>query len=502
VSGTATFGTTVLTSANAPLGSNAFVAKWSSSAQAFVWAQLISSNGYGEVAAVALNGPSVYVAGDVTGPADLGSLSVSGGGFVARLTDAGPSASFVWARQAGSDRTTALVVQGPNVFVAGSFSGTQTFGPNTLVSAGSSDAFVAKLVDTGPGTNYAWGQRGGSPGTDIANALAVEGANVYLTGYFYGATAGFGATTLTNASNLYEVFIAKLTDAGTSASFGWAQRAGGPGSDTANGIAATGGSVYVTGTFQGLAATFGPFTLAATASTDLDMFVVKLTDAGSSSTFGWAQRVGGTGYENPTALVSNAAGVYLAGYFQSPTVSFGTIPLARIGGGDIFVARLTDTGLAGRFDWVQQAGGTGYNYAAALAVVGSRVVVAGDLAPPVAFGSYAISGLPNGLVGYWARLLDDSAVLATATAPTWAGVEVYPNPACGAVQLRLPAAAGATQATLTVLDALGRTVRGQQLPLAPAATTTELPLHGLAPGHYYLRLQAGSQRTTRPLVVE
>jgi len=502
VAGTATFGTTVLTSPNAPLGSNAFVAKWSSSAQAFVWAQLISSYGYGEVTALALNGPNVYVAGNVTGPADLGSLSVSGGGFVARLTDAGPSASFVWARQAGSDRTTALVVQGPNVFVAGSFSGTQAFGPNTLVSVGSSDVFVAKLVDTGPGTSYVWGQRGGSPGTDIANALAVDGTNVYLTGYFYGATASFGATTLTNASNLYEIFIAKLTDAGTSASFGWAQRAGGPGSDTANGIAATGGSVYVTGTFQGLAATFGPFTLAATSSSDLDIFVVKLTDTGSSGTFGWAQRVGGTGYENPTALVSNAAGVYLAGYFQSPTISFGTIPLARIGGGDIFVARLTDTGPAGRFDWVQQAGGAaGYNDVQALAVVGRYVYAAGNLAPPISFGSQLISGPANVLIGYWARLFDDSAVLATA-APAGAVVEVYPNPAHGAVRLRLPAAAGPAQATLTVLDALGRAVRRQQLPLAPTATTAEVPLAGLAPGLYHLRLQAGGQRTTHPLAIE
>jgi hypothetical protein len=331
----------------------------------------------------------------------------------------------------------------------------------------------------------------------------VEGSNVYLTGYFYGTTASFGATTLTNASNLYEIFMAKLTDAGSSASFGWAQRAGGTGSDTATGIAATGGSVYVTGTFQGLAATFGPFTLAASSSTDLDMFVVKLTDAGSSSAFGWAQRVGGTGFENPGALVSNAAGVYLAGAFQSPTISFGTLPLTLIRGGDIFVARLTDTGPAGRFDWVQQAGGAaGYNDTQALAVVGRYVYAAGNLSAPITFGSQVVSAPPGALIGYWARLVDDSAVLATATAHRWAELAVYPNPAHAAVQLRLPAAAGATQATLTVLDALGRAVRRQQLLLAPTATTAEVPLQGLAPGFYHLQLQAGGQRATHALAVE
>jgi hypothetical protein len=501
--GTATFGATTLTSANAPLGSNAFVAKWSSATQGFVWAQLISSNGYGESEAIALNGSNVYVAGSVTGPATLGNFSVSGGGFVTRLTDAGTSASFAWAQPAGSDRATALVVQGTSVFVAGSFFGTQTFGPNTLVSAGSTDIFVAKLVDTGPGASYVWGQRGGSTSTDIANALAVDGANVYVTGYFYGATASFGATTLTNASNLYEVFITKLTDAGSTASFGWAQRAGGTGSDTADGIAATGGSVYVTGTFQGLAATFGSFTLAATSSTDLDIFIVKLIDAGSSSSFGWAQRVGGTGYENPTALVSNAAGVYLAGYFQSPTINFGQMPLTRIGGGDIFVARLTDTGAAGRFDWAQQAGGgTGYNYLAALSVVGRAVYTAGVVSLPVSFGGQAIAGSGNALLGYWARLFDDAAVLAATVPSRWVGVELYPNPAHASVELRLPAAGGATQATLTVLDALGRAVRRQQVPLTPAATTAKVPLLGLAPGLYHLRLQAGSQLATHALAVE
>jgi len=500
--GGATFGATILTSANAPWGSNAFVAKWSSATQGFVWAQLISSNGYGEAEAIALNGSNVYVAGSVTGPATLGSFSVSGGGFVTRLTDAGTSASFAWAQPAGSDRATALVVQGTSVFVAGSFLGTQTFGPNTLVSAGSTDMFVAKLVDTGPSTSYVWGQRGGSTSSDIANALAVDGANVYVTGYFYGATASFGANTIINASNLYEVFVAKLTDAGSTASFGWAQRAGGTGSDTANGIAATGGSVYVTGTFEGSAATFGPFTLAATSSTDLDMFIVKLTDAGSTASFGWAQRAGGTGYENPTALVSNAGGVYLAGYFQSPTINFGQIPLTRIGGGDIFVARLTDTGAAGRFDWAQQAGGgTGYNYLAALSVVGRAVYTAGVVSLPVSFGSQTITGSGSNLLGYWARLWDDAA-LATAAPSRWVEVALYPNPAHASVQLRLPAVASATQATLTVFDALGRAVRHQQVPLAPAATTAELPLLGLAPGLYHLRLQAGSQLATYALAVE
>ena len=62
---------------------------------------------------------------------------------------------------------------------------------------------------------------------NYGKAMAVDAANVYVTGEFQGNVT-FGGATLVNADvsrNSSDVFVAKLTDVGPSSSFTWAQRA-------------------------------------------------------------------------------------------------------------------------------------------------------------------------------------------------------------------------------------------------------------------------------------
>ena len=124
-------------------------------------------------------------------------------------------------------RATAVDAAG-NVYLAGNFKNSVTLGGTTLTSLGGYDVFVAKF---NPATNqFVWAQRAGGTNNDFANALAVSGSRVYVAGYFESLTAGFGSTTLTNAGTLTsagyaDVFVAKLTDAGNTGSFGWAQQA-------------------------------------------------------------------------------------------------------------------------------------------------------------------------------------------------------------------------------------------------------------------------------------
>ena len=76
-----------------------------------------------------------------------------------------------------------------NYYIAGSFTGTATFGTNTLTSAGQTDAFIAKYNNAGA---LLWVRRAGGPGFDAANGIAVDGAgNCYVTGSFEGS-ADFG----------------------------------------------------------------------------------------------------------------------------------------------------------------------------------------------------------------------------------------------------------------------------------------------------------------------
>jgi hypothetical protein len=79
-------------------------------------------------------------------------------------------------------------------------------------------------------------------------------------------------------------------------------------------------------------------------------------------------------------------------------------------------------------------------------------------------------------------------------------VAVYPNPATAAVRIELPASLTRAATTVTLVDALGRVVRTQELPAGPAAHA--LPLGGVAPGVYSLRLATELGPVVQKLVVE
>ena len=520
-SGTVQFGSSVLSIPAASFGTGAFVAKWSSATQAFAWAQQVQGTATDYATAVAVRGNAVYVAGYFYSPtATFGTIRLSNAGsysgdvFVAKLLDAGTSASFAWAQRAGgsgADVAASLAVDGQAVYVAGSFEGQADFGATRLTSLGSTDAFVARLTDAGGTASFGWAQAAGSTAADAAYALAAQGPNLYLTGYFGGAMASFGPVTVANASNpsTYDVYVAKLVDAGASASFAWALPAGSTARDIGYAVAASGPSVYVAGIFEGATASFGGLTLTNTPNSgpNTDAFVAKLTDAGSTARFEWLRQVGGLGYEQPVALAANGPAVYLAGYFGGPTATFDATTLTTLGSNDLFVARLTDAGPTGSYTWVQQAGGPNTDFLSSMAVLGNTVYVGGSLTLPARFGSQQLNGpspTTSALSGYWARLTDTTLPLATAPAGPAAGpaFAVYPSPAQQAATVRLVAPAGLAQATLTLYAATGQLVHTQQIPLAAAETSAPLSLLGLAPGFYNVRVQAGEWHRSQTLLVK
>ncbi|UOQ72118.1 T9SS type A sorting domain-containing protein [Hymenobacter cellulosilyticus] len=80
-----------------------------------------------------------------------------------------------------------------------------------------------------------------------------------------------------------------------------------------------------------------------------------------------------------------------------------------------------------------------------------------------------------------AKLSAGGTVASTRTAPVASKLSVFPNPASGSATLTLPAGGG----RLVLSDALGRTVREQQLPAVAGACPVSL--EGLTPGVYQLR---------------
>ncbi|GAA4495574.1 hypothetical protein GCM10023172_07490 [Hymenobacter ginsengisoli] len=520
--GPISLGSTTLLNTTSDGQRDVFVAKWSSSAQQFLWVQQAGGPGADVATAIAVSGTTVYIAGWFTsrqvrvGPqvlrnADSTSLAGTRDVFVASLTEASAAGTFTGAQRAGGladDYATSLAVNGSGLYLAGGFGGQAAFGSTSLRSAGSTDAFVASVGASGGALRFAWAQRAGGPAEDYATGLAATAQALYTTGNFASAVADFGAARLANSNpdGSFDVFVAKLTGGATGDTFDWAQRAGGTGDDRANAVATDGASIYVAGEFQSAAARFGGTTLANAGTSGLyyDVFVAQLIEAGGTGTFGWARRAGGPGDDYGNALAVGSTGVYVAGAFGgnvpgTTTASFGNTLLTTANSLDIYVAKLTNTG---DFAWAQRAGGTSLDRAAAVAVSGSMVYVAGDfLSPAATFGGQALL-TPSGSITAFLASLAEGGPLATLAAGWPTGMRIAPNPAHASTHVQWAGAAGATVATLTLTDALGRVVQVFHVARSSASLAYELPLTGLVPGVYFLNIQTGPATATGRLLVE
>jgi hypothetical protein len=319
-----------------------------------------------------------------------------------------------------------------------------------------------------------------------------------VAGYFVSPALTLGGVTLTNTNaSQPEIFVTKLTDAGSSSSYTWATRAGGPGIDYVTALAVQNNHLYLGGTYSAGAA-FGPTTLPGS----YGIYTAKLTDGGPAASFNWAQRAGGAGSDRINAIIARSSGVYIAGSFGSEYMPFGSILLVKTTPSpststDAYVAKLLDAGSSTSFEWAKQAGGTGNDAVNGMAFDGNDIYVTGIASANALFDSLTVTG--SGFIASLGRSL----FLTNKAAPRLQEFEVVPVPAHGTAMVQVPAlTAVASAATLALTDALGRTVRTQAVALRTAASSHALDLTGLAPGLYTLHLRAGPTQAVRKLVVE
>lgn len=420
------------------------------------WKAGSSIAGYGDDSgnsiAVDANG-NVYVTGYFRNTATFGSttLTAASGGnsfgaadiFIAKYNSSG---ALVWVQKAGGlgeDAANSITTDAAgNIYVTGSFSGTATFGPATVISAGEVDVFIAKYSSSG---TLLWIRRAGGSRHDYSNDIAVAAnGNIYILGNFV-QSATFGTTTLTTAStSSYATFIAKYDNNG---SFQWAQKAEGGGESS--GIAVDGNNdIYISGKFQS-SVTFGTITLSGTwrgflakcndsgvfqwayrlgnsvydvcVDVNGDIYAISNINGSEPVTFGtthlsaentdmliikyksngnviWTQRNAAPGGSLGARIATDAAGnFYVTGTYSGPFVSFNAttklIPLVYEGN-QLFVAKYSGGGL---FQWVRQAGrsrssgsgGGGDPVPKALAVHANRTVyITGVFTGEIMFDSF------------------------------------------------------------------------------------------------------------------
>ena len=367
----------------APAGS---IALGQLSASTGAWQQVdapqLSSNSTTRATATDASG-NIFVAGLFTKSLAFGNtVLVSQGAedfYVAKWSPA--TNSWAWAVSgggAGADRAVGVAVSGTAVYVTGVFTGTGYLAGTTLTSAGGDDLFVAKYVDNGNSAANGWAVRAGGPGADQGAAIAASGANVYVTGAIGAGTSQVAGSTLTSAGST-DMFLAKYVDAGAAPTGQWAVSGGGTGADQALGLALSGTSLYVTGSFQGASARVAGTTLASAGASDI--FVAKYVDGGSAATDGWAVRGGGTGIDVGNGVAVSGRNVYVAGTFASAAnANIAGTALPGAGNDDMFVAKYVDNGTSATGTWATSGGNTGQETGQAIAVRNSGVYVTGTYA--------------------------------------------------------------------------------------------------------------------------
>jgi hypothetical protein len=330
----------------------------------FVWARAVGGPDAVYVLSIALD-PSgsgdVYITGYFRGTVDfdpgpesfdltsLGSDDI----FISKLDSYG---NFVWAKSlggSGSDVGRCITIDptgNGDICTTGWFSGKVDFdpGPNTynLTAVGRFDIFISKIDGSG---HFVWAkQLGGAgikDGAGFSIAIDPKSGDIYTTGYFEG-TADFdpdkGIFTLVS-SGLRDIFISKLDRMGN---FLWAKAMGGTGLDAGGSIAIDpvgSGDVYTTGYFLGTVDfDSGPGSFNLTSVGPDDIFISKLDDMGN---FEWAKSIHGTKEEAANTIALDDLGnVYVAGFFNGPTISFDSKILSNAAPtkstADIFIAKL------------------------------------------------------------------------------------------------------------------------------------------------------------------
>ncbi|MGH7145389.1 MAG: hypothetical protein ACREJ2_14865 [Planctomycetota bacterium] len=270
---------------------------------------------------------------------------------------------FQWARHdggTGADTACSVAVDSKgNIVIAGTFTGTATFGAQGTLTAAGTDIYVAKLDTLG---NFIWVKQIGGTGTDTVygpDAVAIGPSDsIYLTGRFTGGSFSVAGSSTLAPGGSSDIFIAKLDASGAPQWVNHPASAAGVISRSKGICVDASGNCYVTGNIGG--STSFPTTPTATvlAPGSQQIFVCKVDGSGATQ---WAVRCGGTGVDDASgiALAPGGGDPYIVGSTNSNNFSFPPIlgTQGTAGSTDIVLAKLNGTN--GNFVYGTLAGGSG-----------------------------------------------------------------------------------------------------------------------------------------------
>lgn len=265
-----------------------------------------------------------------------------------------------------------------NVIIAGAFSGSLTFGASTIVSAGATDIFVAKLSPDGAPI---WAKGFGDAKDQSARGIAADAqGNVVVVGQFVG-TVNFGGGALTSVGpNFDDAFLVKLGPQGNHL---WSKKFGDINSQVPHGVAVgPTGDIVMVGDFQTNMTFDG---VALNSAGDTDAFVAAFDSGGSAK---WAKAFGDAAAQSAHAVAFDATGNVLLTGDTSGAVDFGQGSQALAGTQNAWAAKLSAAGSVtwGKLYGASKASGEGIGADAA-----GNVFLAGDHEGAIDFGGGALA---------------------------------------------------------------------------------------------------------------
>ncbi len=263
---------------------------------------------------VTVVGSDVYVGGYTAGTVPGGT---NAGGEDAALYKYNTGLAQQWARQLGStgnDRINAIAADASGVYAAGFAAGALP----SKTHLGDTDAFAVKYDSTGA---QQWLEQFGTPFGDSANAIALQGTDLYVTGY---VTGQYGANLTYNGGT--DLFVTKF--AASSGSETWKRQYSpdDPAQINPYGIAAdAAGNVYIVGDVN--KSVDGVETHAG----GTDVFILQYLADGN---VGWARQQGSAQDEIALAVTLNGSDLYLTGWSKGVLDGY-----TNAGQEDIFVLK-------------------------------------------------------------------------------------------------------------------------------------------------------------------
>ncbi|MDZ4802075.1 MAG: SBBP repeat-containing protein [Bryobacteraceae bacterium] len=324
--------------------SDGFLTKLLASGASVGYSTYLGGSGIEIGNAVAVDaGGSAFAVGSTTSvflnnlPAGAGTRQGTQDAFITKIT-ATPAVAFTrYIGGTGIETAYAVAVRSSAVYVAGETTSTNLTGTALqTTNGGGTDAFIAKLVDSG--ASQTWFTYFGGTGTDSARGIALDQlGNVYVAGKAGAGLPVANARQSTFGGGTTDGFVlATNTDASVKHA---ATYLGGSGEDTVWGIALNpNNSIFVAGSTasSNFPVTNNLKTTGLGASTDA--FVTKYSVRLAAYLF--STYLGGTGTDVALGIAADTSGAYLTGYtlstdFQSAT---GTLQAQ-----DAFLMKLTST---------------------------------------------------------------------------------------------------------------------------------------------------------------